>query len=125
MTYPATVRTDGPYVVLDLDAYTRDLLGHVATVLAYDLEVGDGQLSRAFVDLADAQEIRENAEPRLFDLACSHVDAAVDEVLKAMGEPELAVRMLPLLALRLGGELTKAGTTYCTTAHHDLTRSHA
>lgn len=70
---------------------TRELLARIATYLAYDLECGDGHVTRAFIELADAVEARENAVGEFIaDLACSQVDMATDLVLSAIQvEPKL------------------------------------
>lgn len=59
----------------------RELLERIATHLAYDLEVGNGGLARAFINLANAVEVRDNASEFMTDIACNQVDMLTDDLL--------------------------------------------
>lgn len=58
----------------------RELLERIAVHVAYDLEVGNGGITRAFIDLADAVEVRDNAGEFMADIACNQVDLATDHL---------------------------------------------
>lgn len=70
----------------------REFLGYVATAIAYDLEVGEGKVTRACIEVADALERRENSAEYLSDLACSQVDNAIDDLLACLNVPTHLMR---------------------------------